>query len=161
VVPVQVLPLRDRPDDIAPLARHFVEKICRLDDLAPKSLGPGVVDRLCSHSWPGNVRELENSVEMAIALSEDRDALYPSDFPLGHAAVRKVIPMKAPRSAIPESGLDFHAAVSAFEQELIEQALERTGGNKTYAANLLGLKRTTLLAKMRQHEGPVRTARSA
>ncbi len=161
VVPVEMPALRDRLEDVAALVRHFIDKICRLENLAPKEIGAGAIERLCGYAWPGNVRELENAVEMAIALSGDRLVLYASDFPLGGAASRKIIAMKPAGAPLPESGIDFHRAVSEYEQELIEQALARTGGNKTYAADLLGLKRTTLLAKLRQRETPFRPARTA
>jgi transcriptional regulator with PAS, ATPase and Fis domain len=98
--------------------------------------------------WPGNVRQLENSIEKAIALSGYRDTLYPGDF--GLAESHRLLPVEsaAPQLLFTER-VDFAAAVSQFEKSILQQALAKTGGNKTAAAELLGLKRTTLIMKLR------------
>ena len=149
VVPMQMPSLRERRSDIPLLVNHFIEKLCRLEDLPLKSIGPEALERLACCEWPGNVRELENAVEMAIAMSGDRSTLHTYDFPVTTAAKGKVISIAKPSSAMPEGRLQFDAAVSEFERTLLTQALQRAGGNKTLAADMLGLKRTTLLAKMR------------
>src|SRR5579872_4451841 len=154
VVPVTMPPLRERASDIPLLAHHFLEKICRIEGIAPKRIYREALDRLCAYQWPGNVRQLENAIEMAVVLSGDRLDLYPADFRLPEFGVRK--PLGPPSSAtmLPETGLDFEAAVTNFQRNIIEQALERSGGNKTVAADLLRMKRTTLLAKLRNLETP-------
>src|SRR5262249_32253721 len=80
VVPLRMPPLRERAGDVPVLARHFVEKICRAENLPVKRLSPEAEERLCRYSWPGNVRQLENAIETAVALSDDRAVLLPMDF---------------------------------------------------------------------------------
>jgi DNA-binding NtrC family response regulator len=150
VVPISVPPLRERREDIPALAEHFIEKICRQEGLAMRRLAPDALLRLCAYSWPGNVRQLENAVEMAVALSGDRETLYPEDFPLPAAAPAPAV-WNAPGSSIlvPENGLDFESVVGSLERSLLEQALQRARGNKKAAADLLRLKRTTFTAKLK------------
>jgi transcriptional regulator with PAS, ATPase and Fis domain len=145
VVPVCMPALRDRREDIPALAHHFVEKICRMEGIAPRRLAPETLDRLGRHPWPGNVRQLENAVEMAIALCGDREMLHPSDFPMASGGMAASLEVSG-------SGLDFEATVGQIERQLLEDALRRTKGNKTAAAEILGLKRTTLSAKLKSFE---------
>ncbi len=155
VVPVWVPPLRERLRDIPLLVHHFVDKICRQEEVPPKRLEPETLARLAGHNWPGNVRQLENAVEMAVALSGDREILYPGDFPLPSLAASKAMPAAdAAVIALPDDGLDFEATVDRFERQILKQALKRTGGNKKQAADMLRLKRTTLSAKLRSLDAP-------
>ena len=149
VVPLAMPPLRQRRGDIPMLVDHFLAKICRSEGIPVKHVTPETKERLCGLPWPGNVRQLENMVEMAIALSGDREILGPADLGLTPANFQAV-PMEQPVRPItlPES-MDFDAVVGHFERSILEQALTRTGGNKTAAAELLGLKRTTLIMKLR------------
>jgi DNA-binding NtrC family response regulator len=153
VVPVRMAPLRERLDDVPLLVHHFLDKICRQEDLPPKHVAPETLDRLSGYSWPGNVRQLENAVEMAIALSGDRRTLYPGDFPLPQPAQAKTRTWtNLPLVRVPDSGLDYEQTVGRIERSILEQALEKTGGNKKQAADMLRLKRTTLSAKLRSLE---------
>jgi len=154
VVPVVMPPLRHRPGDIPLLAEHFVEKICRLEGISRKRLSPDALDRLSRHSWPGNVRELENVIEMAVALSGERDWLSAADFPDPHRAgsPAPVSAAGSPVIALPEGGLDYQQTMAFIERSILEQALRKTGGNKKAAARMLRLKRTTLSAKVRALE---------
>ena len=149
VVPLAMPPLRQRRGDIPMLVDHFVAKVCRNEGIPVKHVTPEAKERLQGLPWPGNVRQLENMVEMAIALSGDRETLGLADLGLTPANF-KVVPMEPPVFPItlPKS-MDFDAAVGHFERSILEQALIRTGGNKTAAAELLGLKRTTLIMKLR------------
>ena len=150
VVPVHLPPLRDRREDIPVLLEHFLEKIRSLENAAPKQIGEEAVHYLEQMDWPGNVRQLEHAVQMAFAMSGDRQVLVPSDF-----LARK--PARVERGAGAESrlarvtpeGLDFDEVVSSVELSLLNQALALSGGNKARAADLLKIKRTTLLAKMK------------
>ena len=148
VVPLHLPPLRHRHGDIALLASHFADKICRTERIVIKMIRREALDVLSGYSWPGNVRQLENSVEMAIALSGDRLFLTPSDFPLAAAPPFRQ-EANAAVIALPESGLDYEKTLARIERSILEQALEMTGGNKKAAADMLGLKRTTLSAKVR------------
>ncbi len=150
VVPVTVPPLRDRESDIPQLVEHFVKKVCQLEDIPEKNIAPDAVSRLRACQWPGNVRQLENAVEMAVAMSGDRQVLFGGDFGLSNPVAARVIPFEARESVLPEiESLDFEAAVTQFERTMLERALTKTAGNKTAAAELLGLKRTTLIMKLR------------
>jgi DNA-binding NtrC family response regulator len=153
VVPIHMPPLRDRREDIPALAAHFVEKVCRAEEVAPKRLSSEASDRLCARPWPGNVRQLENAVEMAVALSGDRSILTAADFPVaaGEPAGPAVLPV-GPCVSVPHSGLDFDLTLAGIERSILDQALRMTGGNKKAAADMLRLKRTTLSAKIRSLE---------
>ncbi len=141
VVPIATPPLRDRLEDIPLLVGHFIEKICRQENIARRRLAPQTLEHLAAYRWPGNVRQLENAVERAIALSGEREVLYASDFELPSVAMEVV--------ALPEAGLDFEQTVGSLGRQILEQAMRRSGGNKTAAAEMLGLKRTTLAAKLK------------
>jgi len=143
VIPLEMPPLRDRPEDIPQLAHHFIEKVCRQEGITVKEASPETLEHLQQFSWPGNVRQLENSIEMAVALSGDRAILEPSDFPLFRTQPQAVaIPL-------PGRGIDFEQAVAIIQLNLLQQALQRAGGNKTQAAEMLRLNRTTLTAKLK------------
>jgi len=146
VVPIAAPPLRERLEDIPLLAHHFVEKICKQEDIPIRRLSPETIERLKNCPWPGNVRQLENVVEMAVALSGTREILYPSDFPLPTQSTFRI----ATTSAIQTT--DFEQTVGRIERQILEEALKKAGGNKTVAAEMLGLKRTTLAAKLKSLE---------
>lgn len=151
VVPIETPPLRNRIEDVPLLVRHFVEKIARVEDVALKQVTSESLDRLMGYDWPGNIRQLENTVEMAMILSGERTVLYPGDFRLPvteqriHAAGANVPPL----IAVPDQGLDFERTVGQIERQILDQALRKTNGNKKQAAEMLGLKRTTLTAKLK------------
>jgi len=152
VAPIHIPPLRERPDDIPGLAAHFVEKVCRAEDVPLKRLTPDTVERLRGFPWPGNVRQLENAVEMAVAMSGCRAALTQADFPLP-LPPRTAALCNWPSVSIPEDGLDYEQTMAGIERGILGQALRKTGGNKKAAADMLRLKRTTLSAKVRSLEG--------
>jgi DNA-binding NtrC family response regulator len=132
------------------LAEHLVEKVCRAEGVPPKRVSEEAMERLRAYSWPGNVRQLENAIEMAVALSGERRTLDAPDFPLG--PVRRApepAAVGAPVVSVPDSGIDYERTLALIERSILEQALQKTGGNKKAAAQMLGLKRTTLCAKVR------------
>jgi DNA-binding NtrC family response regulator len=137
VVPLTMPPLRQRRGDIPMLVDHFVAKVCRNEGIPVKQVTPETKERLRSLPWPGNVRQLENM-----------EILFPADF--GLTPNFNVVPMELPvlPMTLPEA-MDFDTVVGHFERSILEQALTKTGGNKTAAAELLGLKRTTLIMKLR------------
>ncbi len=150
VFPITVPPLRERSEDIPLLAQYFLDKVCRIEGCAPKTLDTAAVHKLGAHNWPGNVRELENVIESGAIISGSRTVVTSGDLRL------QVQPSLSSQSGsttlalhLPTEGLDFQAAVEEFEHRLLTHALTRVRGNKTAAAELLGLKRTTLAAKMR------------
>jgi len=150
VVPIVLPPLREHPSDVAALVRHFIKKICDEENLAAKQISEETLGRLAAHDWPGNVRQLENAVEKAIVLSGERTVLLPGDFPLPCRQLPVAYRSGAqPMIAVPDQGLDFERTVGSIERNILEQALRKTRGNKKLAAAMLGLKRTTLTAKLK------------
>lgn len=150
VVPIALPPLRERPSDVPVLVLHFIEKVCRAENLPMKQISPETLARLAAHDWPGNVRQLENAVEKAVVLSGERQVLLMGDFPL--PARHPLVPCTSkaqPIIAVPDQGLDFERTVGTIEWTILEQALRKTRGNKKLAAEMLGLKRTTLTAKLK------------
>jgi DNA-binding NtrC family response regulator len=154
VVPIHLPPLRERRDDIPRLLQFFLEKIRAAESAQPKQISDEAVAHLQHRDWPGNIRQLEHAVQMAFALSGDRCILTPSDFRLRqHQAPAETIASAATqRIELPQEGIDFDQVVSSLELSLLNQALKMSGGNKARAADLLGIKRTTLLAKMKSLE---------
>jgi len=150
VVPIHLPPLAEHASDIPLLVLHFIDKICRQENIPPKRVAPETVDRLCGSSWPGNIRQLENAVETAVALSGDRETLLPGDFPLPSPAQWKAMSVSTPPPIrLPDEGLDFEQTIGRIERSILEQALKKSGGNKKQAAELLRLKRTTFSAKLK------------
>lgn len=156
VVPLHIPALRERREDIPLLVQCFLERTRLAESAAPKSISDEALDFLIKQDWPGNVRQLEHTVQMAFALSGDRYLLGPQDFIFrGRERSRLHIvssPNDSPAVTVGPEGLDFDLAVGRFERSLLNQALALSGGNKARAADLLRIKRTTLLAKMKAFE---------
>jgi two-component system response regulator HydG len=136
VIAIQVPPLRERPDDILPLAAHFLGKHGRRIGRAACSLSAEAVDALRRYSWPGNVRELENAIERALVLGRD-DVVWLHDLPDSIAA---------PKSTASRSTAS--RPLAEVEREHIIRTLGTVGWNKTAAARLLGMDRKTLHRKL-------------
>jgi DNA-binding NtrC family response regulator len=147
VVPVQMPPLRARRGDVPLLVDYFLEKVCRHESIPLKLVADEAVTMLMARLWPGNVRQLENAVEMAVILSGRREVLETDDFPVSEPGAPSFA--GGTGIAVPDGGLDFEETVSHFERTILSQALRKTRGNKKQAAEMLGLKRTTLSAKVR------------
>ena len=150
VVALQLPPLRDRPGDVPALVAHFLEKHRRLrPDGAPAGVSAGALALLCGWRWPGNVRELEHAVERALVLSEGPE-IGEADLPAEIlAAGRATTPAGAPVPA--GTDLSVKRAFRELEERLIREALERTGGNRTRAAELLELSYRALLYKIKEY----------
>jgi DNA-binding NtrC family response regulator len=104
--------------------------------------------RLMAYHWPGNVRQLENAIERAVAFSGGRPQIDVGDLP---TEIQQAQEAEIPSAVtLPEDGMDLDSFIGNIERELIERSLERTGGNKGRAAKLLGLKRTTLVEKLKR-----------
>jgi DNA-binding NtrC family response regulator len=163
VVPLRMPPLRERRSDIPILIDHFSAKICNAEDIPPKRIAPEVRERLSDLPWPGNVRQIENLVEMAIALSGDRETIFSSDFGLPAPVLKPAISSEggSPFNSDLSEPIRFDAVVEQFEQSILQMALAKTGGNKTAAAEFLGMKRTTLIMKLRGMQEATMLARSA
>jgi two-component system, NtrC family, response regulator PilR len=135
VIPIQLPPLRDRREDIALLADHFLRKLAAGLGQPPKRLSKEALRLLESHLWPGNVRELENLIERAVALSLS-DLIGPADFPDDLARQH---PPSRTEITLPADGLDLEAHLDRIRAELMRQALARAGGVQTQAAEFLGM----------------------
>lgn len=149
VVPLRLPALRERMSDIPLLVNHFVEKICRLEDLPTKHISSEAMEKFQTHNWPGNVRELEHCVERAIALSGERRVLYASDFQLGNEFDSQSESGMPAMIEVPADGMDFEETINRIERAILDQALRRCRGNKARAADLLRMKRTTLVSKVK------------
>ncbi len=144
VISVTLPPLRDRMEDVPILIEHFLHRFNDENGKQVRRVSPEVLERFMGHGWPGNVRELENVIERGVVLARGeeigvdllpRDLLQPQTFP--------------PSFGLPR-GLGFYDAVQRFERQLIEAALRQTGGVQKQAAELLGLKPTTLNEKIKR-----------
>jgi DNA-binding NtrC family response regulator len=150
VVPISMPPLRERATDIPLLVNHFIKKVCEAEHLPLKQVSAEVLERLSSYPWPGNVRQLENTIEQAVILSGDRERLYVSDFSLSEGGRQQSSqPIQLPSQTFPEEGLNYTEALRQFELAILQQAMSKAQGNKTLAADILQLPRTTLIHKLR------------
>jgi len=120
----------------------------RVENGPPIRVSQEAMRALMAYSWPGNVRELENAVERAGAFRGVRGQIELGDLPPEVAAMP--VEASTPGLTLPDGGLDLEAVISNIERELIELAMERTKRNKNRAAQLLHLKRTTLVEKIKR-----------
>jgi DNA-binding NtrC family response regulator len=156
VIPVRLPSLRERRADIPLLAQHFLDRFSAGDQARGKvTLSQEAQQSLMAFDWPGNVRQLENAVERAFALSPGRAQIEVGDLP--EEIRRSAPPARMDDEALPETGVMLDAELARYELARIRQALDRTNGNKRRAAELLGLKRTTLIEKLKRHDSKVQT----
>jgi transcriptional regulator with PAS, ATPase and Fis domain len=146
VIPIHLPPLRARRSDIPLLLQHFLEKTNRKYSRDAR-LTPEAMVHLWEYDWPGNVRELENIIERLVVLNESGKI----DIDNLPSSVRAFISKKKiPTPTLDSGELNLQRAVELFESRLIDEALRRTNGNRSAAAQMLGVKRTTLLSKLRR-----------
>jgi DNA-binding NtrC family response regulator len=159
VIPLNLPPLRERKEDIPLLLQHFMDQFNRLRDRKLQGFAPNTLHTLVNYHWPGNVRELENLVDRLVVLKgqgviglEDlpekiRTAWTPPPVP----GMEVSSPLSASAAEIREEGFNLDMAVREFERELILKALQKADGVKNKAAQLLGIKRTTLIEKLKRY----------
>jgi len=145
VIPLHVPPLRERREDVPILIAHFMDRFSQSRSRSVRRFSDPAMSALIGYDWPGNVRELENLVKRMTILHPDKEIDLPEKF-----SGLKRMPESDLASEIPEDGIDFNALVDQYERRLIERALEKAGGVKNQAANLLHIKRTTLVEKMKK-----------
>jgi two-component system nitrogen regulation response regulator NtrX len=134
VVPIRVPPLRERREDIRPLAEYFLDEFCARNNFRRKSIEDEVFSIFESHAWPGNARELKNVVErMAILTTADRIS-------------STAVPLEMRLSEAPSN---LQQTRESAERESILRALEQTSGNVSAAARVLGIERTNLHKRIR------------
>lgn len=140
-VSIEIPPLRKRPDDILWLAKRFLQETTSISGEDPKRLTAEAEERLIDHVWPGNVRELRHRIELAVSLTSTSH-IMPEDLFASRPGEREFDNKIAKLSVVRD----------AAERRQINLALERTGGNVSQAAQLLGVSRTTMWEKMLKHE---------
>jgi DNA-binding NtrC family response regulator len=153
VFPIVIPPLRERPEDIAMLARHFVERFCKEVKKKPLMLADSALQELVGYSWPGNVRELQNCIERAVILTEG-DTIHSRHLnlsfqkePLRPAAADLAAPIDMSGSLADVT----RRAVADAEKRKIEQTLKEASGNRGRAAEILQIPFKQLLSKLREY----------
>jgi DNA-binding NtrC family response regulator len=138
VVPIELPPLRDRGDDIILLAKHFAGKYAEEFGNQEPQFSPESLKIIRNYSWPGNVRELENVVKRLVVMSEG-DLVEVPDLP-------DLMRFSA------QGGTGLNRTLAEVEAEQIERVLASVSGNKTHAAEILGITRKTLREKLKKQE---------
>jgi two-component system response regulator PilR (NtrC family) len=147
VIPIELPPLRERSDDVKQLTEHFVSKFCTQAGRS-LSISPRALSLLEAYSWPGNVRELEHTIERAVAL-ERTDSIQPERLP---EQITNYNPARVASALdLPEEGLNIAAHLEHLEKTYVLEALRRTGGNQTRAAELLHLSVRSLRHLLDKH----------
>ncbi len=156
VVPIRVPPLRERREDILPLAQHFLAQFNRLFGKSFAAIDPGAEQILLSYPWPGNIRELRNLFERIVLLSQGTRIL-----PQHLTAAIAPAPSRSEASSlqvlrgileagqIPDDGFDLEGTLGGIERDIIRRALDRSGGNQSRTAELLQMKRDKLRYRMK------------
>ncbi|ETR74178.1 MAG: hypothetical protein OMM_06470 [Candidatus Magnetoglobus multicellularis str. Araruama] len=142
VIPLKIIPLRDRKTDIPFLVHHFIEKYNAIDDRNVKGISEDALNILKGMNWAGNVRELENVVERAILLS-DGNLIQAQNLFIGDTnktQTDKNIPHQIMSGTLKE-----------MERKMIFRTLDETGGNRTHAADILGISVRTLRNKLNEY----------
>lgn len=143
VVPLEIPALRDRHGDIQVLLQHFMRQFTKNHGLPTVTISKSALSRLIHYPWPGNVRELRNVCERLCILMAGK-TIEEHHLP---PEITSSLPAERGEIRLPEEGLN----LEQLEIDLIRQALERTGGNRSRAARLLGISRDTLLYRMQKH----------
>jgi DNA-binding NtrC family response regulator len=157
VVPIRVPPLRERREDILPLARHFLAQFNRLFGKSFSAIDSGAEQILLSYPWPGNIRELRNLFERIVLLSQgDRivtqhlaAAIAPAPTSVRADSSLDTLRSVLEAGQIPEGGFDLEGALGRIERDIIQRALDRSGGNQSRTASLLQMKRDKLRYRMK------------
>jgi two-component system, NtrC family, response regulator PilR len=139
VIPLHVPALRDRREDIPLLARYFLERFRNSMNKHIEAISPQAMRRLESYDWPGNVRELENTIERAVALESGPEisvSVLP-DRVAGTSSAVATVPGHPENLQLPEAGVDFERVVADTERRYLQAALDKAGGVRTQAAELL------------------------
>lgn len=158
VVHLRLPLLRERQEDIRPLAEHLLARFCASAGLPVKRIDEEAWKTLMLYDWPGNVRQLQNAMERAAALSGANTLIRLTDLPeevregIASADVQTHTAKAAHtfEPSIPDEGFSFDEVVNKVERELLLQALSKAGGNKMRAAALLNMKRTTFIEKLKR-----------
>jgi two-component system response regulator AtoC len=154
VIRIHVPPLRERAEDIPVLSHHFLSSFCRKFGKEEKRLAPGALEALMGHDWRGNVRELRNLMERTVLLGSEREISREQLLSIwegGMSGEGDPSPRMIIRIPVSLANPDLKAAVKEMERQMIRLALERTGGSRPKAAELLGISHPALLYKAKEH----------
>ena len=147
--------LRERPGDIVPLAEHFIRKYAEANGMPAKAMTPQAIERLKGHHWKGNVRELENTMHRAVLLANgpaiEVDNIMLTNARAEPAVVPPAATAQAGRAATGDRAPLVGRTVADVERDLIIDTLQHTLGNRTHAANILGISIRTLRNKLKQY----------
>lgn len=159
VVPIYLPPLRDRRDDILPLAEYFLERLCIENHKRKKTLSPEARTKILDYPWPGNIRELANIVERAVVMdySDSIAAEHLILSPLDAVSITPEIAPTPSESPLTPSEFPENLTVHEMEKQLILKTLERQGQNRTRTAEVLGISIRTLRNKLNEYKA-ARTA---
>jgi len=145
VFPITLPPLRERREDIPLLSAHFLKKLTKKQKRPSARLTPRALNLLSQYDWPGNVRELQNEIERALTLAE-RDKEIREEF-----LSAKINASLSPKISIPATDCTLQEVTQRIEQQMVIEALEKTEGNRSQAARILGLTRQGLLNKIARY----------
>lgn len=162
---IELPPLRERPEDIGELIRHYVPVLCARLGIPSKEISPAVLDLAASYGWPGNVRELINAVERSIVVARSEPVLFPTHLPtyIRAQTVRSLVSQKQtgqeagsapgfpPDEQLPEIAAIRDRAVAAAERTYLERLIHVTGGDVAAASRISGLSRSRLYALLKKH----------
>ena len=143
VIPIHLPPLRERKEDIPALANHFLSLYREKNKKDIKEITPKALDLLIRYDWPGNIRELENCLERAVIVARG-DLIAPVDLP---PAIQNLPPGKGDTEILFPAGISLQEA----EKAIILKTLEDVGGNRSRAAEILGINRRTLQMKLKEY----------
>ena len=149
VIPIELPTLAQRHSDLPLLAEHFLRRSNERHKRQVEGFDPQAMAVMEAYPWPGNIRELENIMERVVVVKA-KGVITVADLPPQIRAPHDATPRHTSVPGLPKDGTDLRAMLDAVEEQMIGEALERTGGNKNRAAELLGLNRTTLVEKLRR-----------
>ncbi|MEA2175381.1 MAG: two-component system, NtrC family, response regulator HydG, partial [Blastocatellia bacterium] len=160
VFPIQLPPLRERPEDIHPLVIHFLEHYKQKTGRFITGISKDALQALMSYEWLGNVRELENAIERAVIIASGRQ-IELADLPeaIGRSILEERSRLRGERAAAANEGravtmeINVPSSIDEIERQAIEATLDYTSGDKTRAARALGIGRKTLYRKLQQYGG--------
>lgn len=146
VVPIHLPPLRDRREDIIPLAEYFLERICSSNTKAPKQLLPEAKKRLLDYPWPGNIRELANIIERSVVL-DSSSKITAEHLYLDSLKLSSVVPIEESKDVLPVG-----TTLAELEKRLIIETLEKNQNDRLKAAEMLGISPKVLQSKLQHYE---------
>jgi two-component system, NtrC family, response regulator AtoC len=146
VARIVIPPLRDRPEDIPPLAEHILRRVERRSGWGQLSISPEALATIRERPWPGNVRQLENALARAVIAARGRTILPE------HLDAEEPLDPAIPAAGDPVESLPLHALLAEVERRAIQRALQACGGNRTKTAERPGISRRQLFDKIREYD---------